>query len=626
MKCRKCGAEISEGAKFCEMCGARVEIEENETPVTTEEAVNDSPAEAVSEAATESASFATEKTEFSPIPEEPVKKKKPVWAIVAAGLVGVIAILAVLVCCSKVAGNTFRKIFLSPEKYLAYVLKENFGESIDDGLTVYDEYINRVQNPDNVESTVKFDVALGDEFSEYVAEYAGEYTSDADWVTWIKKASLEYNVNSYQGDSVLGVKVGANDVDLASVLVSVSADGHVYFSVPEVLTKPVYIKLEPEQVEEFIKIKDMTNAIYKELPTKPELQSISKKYLKAIFDNIDGVKRTNEVLTVEDVSDKATVLTMELDDIIITNMEIDVLEEFLQDEEYEKIWMRVYDAYEEFLSDTNGSIPDKAESYEEIKKNAQEALDRAKEKLESLESGELENSVKATVKFYVDKKGSLSGCGVYNENFEMSYIQPAKAGRFGTEIEMKGLGESGDFNSITIIGTGKESANVITADLTASVDGERLFDIVINNIDKSIQKKGEGSFDVAITNVNFDEASKADLAVLNDIIGDTNIGFYYKGSVSKNSGNATLSLGNGEKDLFSVGCTVDIKEGSAKTFEGKDSAIEFDMNDEAVIVELIKAVDADAFVANLKSAGANEDLVATIESGLAYVKSLVEYY
>ena len=88
MKCRKCGAEISEGAKFCENCGAPIEAEVNETPVTSEapvvneEVVATAVEETVSAAAAVGeASFAETKETFSPIPEEPVKKKKPVCII-----------------------------------------------------------------------------------------------------------------------------------------------------------------------------------------------------------------------------------------------------------------------------------------------------------------------------------------------------------------------------------------------------------------------------------------------------------------------------------------------------------------------------------------------------------------
>ena len=625
MKCRKCGAEISENAKFCEMCGVRVEEEVTETPVAEEAVAAETVTETVEAAATEEASVAAGDKAFSPIPEEPVKKKVPVWAMVTAGVVGVVAILAILACCSKVVGNTFRKWFLSPEKYLAYVLKENFGESIDDSLTVYDNYISRAQNPDNVDGNVKFEIALGDEFSDYIAEYAGSLTPDAEWVTWVKKATIEYGINSFNDEHGFRAKIGANDVDLVSLTAYASPDGDIYFRVPELLTKTVYVKVEPETYEEILKVKDMFNSIYRELPTKPELQNISKKYLKAIFNNIDGVKRSSEVLTVEDISAKATVLTMELDDVILTNIEIDVLEEFLKDEEFEKIWMRVYDAYEEVVADSGNAIPDKAESYEEIKKNAQKALDEAKEKLELYKKGELENKVNSTFKFYVDNKGSLSGCCIFDEEAEISYIQPSKAGRFGVEFSAKGFDDV-DFESMSIVGTGKESASVVTADLTAFVDGEKLFDVVINNLDKSISQKGEGSFDVAVTNINFDEASESDLEVIREIIGDTNIGLYYKGTVSKDTSNATFALGNGDKDIFSVTAITEIKDGSAVTIEGKDDAIKFDINDEEVLIDLIKAIDGDTFAKSLKEAGANEDLVATVEEGIAYIKSLAEYY
>ncbi|MBO4678764.1 MAG: zinc-ribbon domain-containing protein [Lachnospiraceae bacterium] len=594
MKCRNCGAEVSEGAKFCENCGARVEAEVNET--------------------------------FSPIPEEPAKKKMPVWAKVAAGLVGVVAILAVLACCSKVVGNTFRKWFLSPEKYLAYVLKENFGESINDGLTVYDEYISRAQNPDNIDSNIKFEIALGDELSDYVKEMAGYYSSEADWVTWVKKATIEYGVNSYKGAGEVRAKVGANDVDLVSLSVYATPDGDVYLSVPEILSKTILVKVDPEELQEILKFKDMVNSIYKDLPTKPELQSISKKYLKAVFDNINGVKRTNDVISVEDISAKATVLTMDIDDLLLTNIEVDVLEEFLKDEEFEKIWMRMYDAYEEVVSNSGSVISDKAESYDEIKKNAQKALDEAKEKLALYKEDQLVSEVKATITFYVDNKGTISGCALKNDEFEYSYIRPSKGGRFGIETVVNSVGDNGDFGNLTVVGTGKESASVITADMTATVDGEKFFDIKINNIDKSISKKGEGSFDVAVTNVNFGETSESDLEVIKEIIGDTNVGLYYKGKISKDNTEVSMSLGNGDKDLFSLAAVAEVKNGSAKSVDGMDDVVELDFDDDAVFAKLLNVVEAETFVKNLREAGANEDLASTIENTIVYLKSLAAYY
>lgn len=640
MKCRKCGAEVSEGAKFCENCGARVEAEVNETPVVnketaaaaveeTAETVTAATEDAVNATPVAEASFAADKEAFSPIPSEPVKKKVPVWAKITAGVVGVVAVLAVLGFCSKVVGNTFRKMFLSPEKYLAYVLNDNFGESIDDGLTAYDEYIKKANDIDNVDTTIKIEVAMGDELADYLKKEAEDYYYDSpelEYLTWIKKAHLEYGINSFKDENEVRAKIGANGVDILSAAVTASEDGDIYFTVPELFSNTIHVKVDSEELKEILKLKDMFKTIYKELPTKPELQNISKKYLKAIFNNIKGVKKGSEVITVEDISAKATILTMDLDDEILTNIKVDVLTEFLNDKEFEEIWKRIYDAYEEVVADSGNVISDDADSYEEIKKNAQEALDEAKEKLALYKDGQLENSVKATIKFYVDNKGSLSGCGITDGEIDCSFIQPSKGGRFGVEAVMKGFGETEDFDNMTITGTGKESDSVITANLTAKVDGEQLFDIVINNVDKSLSKKGEGSFDVAITNVNFGEDSESDLEVLKDIIGDTNVGFYYKGYISKKNSDVTFALGNGEKDLFSFKVASEVKDGSSTKSINTENALELDLEDEESIVNIINALDESTFANKLREAGANDELADTVESELSYLKSLLAYY
>ena len=639
MKCRKCGAEISEGAKFCENCGAPVEAEVNETPVVNEEAVTaaaEETAETVTAATEEAvnaapvaeASFAADKEAFSPIPSEPVKKKMPVWAKIAAGVVGVVAVLAVLVCCSKVVGNTFRKLFLSPEKYLAYVLKDNFGESIDDGLTAYEEYKN-AYDFNNVDTNIKVEVALGDELSDYLKKEAEDYyyySPELEYLTWIKKAHLEYGLNSFKDENEIRAKIGANDVDVISLELSASKDGDVYMNVPELFTNTIHIKVDPETLKEILNLKDKLGKIYKELPSKPELQSISKKYLKAVFDNVKDVERANDVITVEDISAKATVLTMDLDDELLTAIKVDVLTEFLNDKEFEKIWKRVYDACEEIVADSGNAIPDKADSYEEIKKNAQEALDEAKEKLALYKDGQLENSVRATIKFYVDNKGSLSGCAISDGDYDLSFIQPSKDGRFGVEAVMKGFGDTEDFDTITITGTGKESASVITANLTAIADKEKLFDIVINNIDKDLNKKGEGSFDIAITNIEFGEDSESDLEVLKDIIGDTNVGFYYKGYISKKDSDVTFALGNGNKDLFSFKVTTEVKGGSSIKSVNTENALDLDFESDESAKELINALDESTLANKLREAGASEDLASSVEEELSYLKSLLAYY
>lgn len=638
MKCRKCGAEISENAKFCENCGAPVEAEVEATPVvneeaaaaTVEEAAETATAateEAVNAAPVAEASFAAKET-FSPIPSEPVKKKMPVWAKIAAGVVGVVAVLAVLACCSKVVGNTFRKLFLSPEKYLAYVLKDNFGESIDEILSNYDESIKSVPDLKNVDANVKLEFALGDELSEYLVKEVEEnyYASELEWLTWIKKAHLEYGVNSFKGDNEFRFKLGANDVDLISLALSASKDGDIYFAVPELVKNTVHMKLDADELKMFFETQDKMNALYKEFPTKSELQSISKKYLKAVFNNVKGVERTNDVITVEDISAKATLLTMDLDDELLANIEVDVLTEFLKDKEFEKIWMRAYDAYEELVADSGNTIPNKAESYEGIKKSAQEELDKAKEKVALYKDGQLENSVRATIKVYVDNKGTISGCYIADDEYEGSFILPAKGGRFGVEVVIKDLTGYGDFENFTIEGTGKESTSVITANLKTKIDGEDFFDILINNYDKNISKKGEGSFDVAVTNINFGEDSDSDLEVLKDIIGDTNVGIYYKGVVSKKNAEVTVSFGNETKDLFSIKGTSEIKDGSGDKTLSTENVLELDLENEESLVNIINALDESTLANKLREAGANEDLAETIESEFSYLKSLLAYY
>ena len=240
--------------------------------------------------------------------------------------------------------------------------------------------------------------------------------------------------------------------------------------------------------------------------------------------------------------------------------------------------------------------------------------------------GQLENSVRATVKVYVDNKGSISGSKISDEEFEGSFICPSKGGRFGLEVVIKDLSGYGDFEAMTIAGTGKESANVITANLTASLDGECLFDIVINNIDKSLSKKNEGSFDVAITNINFGEDSDSDLEVLKDIIGDTNVGFYYYGTVSKDNADITFKFGNGDKDLLIMNGTSEVKKGSGGETINKDGAIELDVDSEESIINLINSLDESAFANKLREAGATDDLADTVESELSYLKSLLAYY
>ncbi|MCR5721263.1 MAG: zinc ribbon domain-containing protein [Lachnospiraceae bacterium] len=638
MKCRKCGAEISENAKFCENCGAPVEAEVEATPVVNEEAAaatveetaetaTAATEEAVNAAPVAEASFAAKET-FSPIPSEPVKKKMPVWAKIAAGVVGVVAVLAVLACCSKVVGNTFRKLFLSPEKYLAYVLKDNFGESIDEILSNYDESIKSVPDLKNVDANVKLEFALGDELSEYLVKEVEEnyYASELEWLTWIKKAHLEYGVNSFKGDNEFRFKLGANDVDLISLAFSASKDGDIYFAIPELVKNTVHMKLDADELKMFFETQDKMNALYKEFPTKSELQSISKKYLKAVFNNVKGVERTNDVITVEDISAKATLLTMDLDDELLANIEVDVLTEFLKDKEFEKIWMRAYDAYEELVADSGNTIPNKAESYEGIKKSAQEALDKAKEKVALYKDGQLENSVRATIKVYVDNKGAISGCYIADDEYEGSFILPAKGGRFGVEVVIKDLTGYGDFENFTIEGTGKESTSVITANLKTKIDGEDFFDILINNYDKNISKKGEGSFDVAVTNINFGEDSDSDLEVLKDIIGDTNVGIYYKGVVSKKNAEVTFSFGNETKDLFSIKGTSEIKDGSGDKTLSTENILELDLENEESLVNIINALDESTLANKLREAGANEDLAETIESEFSYLKSLLAYY
>lgn len=135
MLCQKCQATISEGEAFCPMCGAPAvpaQAPVEEVPAPQEEVTtNEVP---MQEAPMQEEQVSPQA--WAPVPEEPVKKPKPIGWIVAA-VIAVVAIVAAVVVLFMMNGNKTDlqdtwKVSLQMDQFVELARKEiAAGQNVD---------------------------------------------------------------------------------------------------------------------------------------------------------------------------------------------------------------------------------------------------------------------------------------------------------------------------------------------------------------------------------------------------------------------------------------------------------------------------------------------------------------
>ncbi len=636
MFCNNCGTKLDDGTVFCPNCGTRVNGGENapvETPVNEEPAVS---TEANPVPADETVMLDTQAPEAPVAPESPVTNDQPTPttppvapASPAASapaleskkggskkliIVGAaVAIVAILILCNlKAVGNTFRKVFLPANKYLAYVVADNTEELVSDALEIYDSYIKSAKAPNDVKGTAGLSLSFGEE-AESLFKKLGPVS---DYVEWINKVNAEYTINSNKAGSEGEIKFGVNGTDLISIKAATDFE-NIYVQIPELSKKVLSAEIpyRGTDSEEFREAMDSMSALIKACPEKAELKKISKKYIDAALKALNKAKKESKTLKAKGISQKATALKLDVDRALFLRVEKEVIQVLLKDNDLRKMLKKTYESASEAMEAYVGSRDmDFDDMYDEMLEEAEEELEYLEDAIEDAEDDKDEYG---TLRVYVDGKGTIIGVTFEQGNNEIAYKHPVKGDKFGFELSY-----NEGRNKAEITGSGKENGKSLSGEFEVEFMGRSICKFEVKKLDKSLYKKGKGSFSIVMPKLissDMLDSIASELEYETDIPSSAikkvlGAELVISGTISPNSYELEVALGSGKDKIVALGVQTKVTGSSKPSIPSGKDVIEMDTNDpEDGAEEYMESISGDALIKALNKAKAPEEITDVVE-------------
>ncbi len=649
MVCKNCGNQLADGVKFCTKCGQRVE----EVVAEVKEAATEATAE-VTEAATEVQEQATEAaaevketvaeaqetvaevkeeakeeandvkdkvadvaedvketvTEVAAEVKEAVEgakekvKKFPKGALIAIGAIALVLIL--ILANFKTVANSVNKLVSSEEKYYASVEKDEIKELASSAADIYENSILEYSDYNNLSADYNVEVELSEQAAEMVAAAIG--SDDGKPFT---KMAVDFFM-SFKGD-VISAEVAASLGKTQLISADGVADlkkGQAFGRIDELTSKYIGISFEEyaEMISEGIKQGDEFIEL---LPDKKTVESLVKRYMTVVVENLDSVTEKKDTISVGDIEQKCTAIRVRIKQKDFNKVAVAVLEEAKEDKEL----IGLITDFAVAAAKMEGEEEVDAKEIEEMIKAEIETA------LESAESAEVdpEDDEEMIMTVWVNGKGEVIGRKIdINEEPLFVYKMPEKGGKFALKASII----DGD-DEVIFDGEGKKNSSSLSGEFALKMkeDGGKAVKFIEVDVDKLDTKKMKegylnGTFTLSLSNEFLKEA---DLAMAGAMIGDYNIKCVFKSS--KNNASAEIALMDKEEMFAKV--IMDAKIGSGKSASLPKGIL---VEDEEDIIEWAKTIKFDKFTKNLKKAGLPVEIVEEIEDACENIEDMLSYY
>lgn len=531
-------------------------------------------------------------------PKAPGKKGKGgLIAIIAVVLVAIVALVALNF---DVVSNTFRKTFLSPEKYMASVVADNGKEAVGVATTYYQKYLLDHSNLTKVTAEASAELKLGDAGKDMLEDLANMSLDSV-------KISTVASINGDQDSDVLTFNVNGKDILTLSVAMTPDA---VYFDSPELFTKAIELELDQADVDmaEATEYLGYADELAEALPNDKQLQKIAGGTIDAMTKDIEGISKKNGEITAEGVKEKCTVITIDNYEYATAQMQVNALNYLLKDKNLESAVKHFYDVADKSDNDQiNDMVSDYSNSdkfYQQVTDTLEDSLDNAEDHLDDVDK---KNGTE--VKLYVDKKGKIIGISIYDEDNDTEYYYKTahKGSKIGISIGM----DNGSENAL--VGTGTKKGNVITADMLVVVDDEEVFDFRIEDYDYAAFKRGnlKGKLVLEDLGTLMDTAGMGDsLGIDGSLVLDVN--------VSSEKATVIADLANGKEKYGTLTLNLAFKHTSSVSIPSKTEVFGLDEGED--ILEYIKGADFDVIVENLEKAKVDDTIIDSVEQALDAIK------
>lgn len=609
MFCEKCGNRLRDGSAFCNNCGAPVEdgvIKNINQPVAGnyDGAVNqpvNSQMNYENEAVQTQAAFVEEQpSEEYQIPQN--NRKKPNGKekiLVIAVLAVLILFIGVGVACRLVPGitnavlprttNFIMKNFASPERYLKFVITDQGGKTV--GKTASD-FVEALTNFDvlgnNSEGNIKLTAGAG--LKDIIKENAGAMA--APYLDWMESIGISYDggINGGVGGYKLGLSVNdSNILNLDSVVDF--KNNSVYISVPELNSKAVKTELgsgleDLEDMEYVLEAKNVFNNVVEEVA----LDRLINRYIACVVESAGDAEKDSEKVTAGDVTQKYTVISVDIDEADAINMLKAVLKEAREDKELETI-IRIFCQSERFNANPE-------EIYSEFVAGIDEMLQELNDT--TVTTGEEH----INLKFWVNNKGEIVGAGMEVEDATVKCLSVEKGNKFGVK-----LSAGANIQNITFEGGGKISGGKKTGDFALSVMGADIVNAKIENFEVKEDAGFNGKITVQPVEEISDVLSMVGAEDMQDILSGARIELIGADDVTE------LAVYTNEQLFASIHMSDSQKQGESTVV---DIPAEFvDSADSNAMNTWVSELSFTALIDKFRQAGAPELLLSMVEMGLA---------
>lgn len=396
------------------------------------------------------------------------KKKKPYVKIIA-----IVAAVAVIlgVCAFAFAGkigHTIAKIS-GPEKHFDYVVKTSFNDLSSPLFSAMDEF-NSIKpgsvKPVATEGSVKAEISGS--LQEFVNGKLGANISNAEisYVGVTGPDEIAMDLKFLVGEKELAAIEGRIDYDkeLVSLLIPALGDTALAFPIEADGTMP-------EEIDTFIE--KIRNAEV-DLPDSKGVKKLLAKYIDIVLGELKEIERTDEKLTVSDVTQKMTRFDVVLTEQLMLNIEKAVLTEAENDEDIKALIEEFYNTLDTEMREMIFDGQTASEVFDEFSKSVRRAL-------ENIEKEEADSDEEIKFVVWADKNGGISAVKFDNEENDAEiFFGIAKDGKdTGYEISM--TDENGD-ETFEISGISSEKDKKISGNADMAIQGKEALGVTYQDV------------------------------------------------------------------------------------------------------------------------------------------------
>ncbi len=517
--------------------------------------------------------------------EKPAKPKKTIWKILAPVIAVVTVIAIVAVCFAEQTAGFFMKTFSSNEGYLHYVEEKAFKNASEDITHYYGTCTGMTGTDRAAENTTR--VIVSDDALDILEAYTGA-NMDLDWINDViihSKLNMKGDLAEYK------FALEMDKQTLLDVAFFIDADAQSFFI--------GLLNLSDQYLE--VDIGDFygpsTGNLYadseltKALPTEAELYRLLNKYFSIAIKNIDDVEKSTDILDVGGISQKVTVLEMNID----AAMAADIAEAILQEARDDKDLKTYINDVAKVLEDED-MISDADEVYEQF-------LDGIDEALEELDDADNDNEELISITNYIDNRHNIIGREIEIEGDKISYVTVTDGKEFAREFVA---------DSVVIRGEGTKKGSKETAEYTLKVSGTPLLTLTVSDFDTEPKDTLNGKLLLEPTDALL-EMMELDSQAMS-LIRTLDLGLSLEFSGNKSKASATIAVMSKGDPLVSFVTDAKDKNPTKVTLpDGKDV---LDANDTDEAEEWVTSFDFDELINALKKTDLPKDLIDQLEGVL----------